>query len=45
MVVEPGREGEFIARIHHQIGKVKVLVPPVPRIEKAIRTTPGGGGG
>ena len=40
-VVAPGREGEFLARIHHRVGKVKVLVPPVPRLERAIRTTPG----
>jgi hypothetical protein len=43
MVVAPGREGEFIARVHNRIGKIKVLVPPVPRVEHAIRTTPGGG--
>jgi hypothetical protein len=42
LVVEPGREGEFIARIHNRTGKIKVLVPPVPRLERAIRTTPGG---
>lgn len=42
MVVEPGREGEFIARIHNRIGMVKVLEPPVDRIRRAIRTTPGG---
>jgi hypothetical protein len=42
MVVEPGREGEFIARIHNRIGMVKVLEPPVERIRQAIRTTPGG---
>lgn len=40
LVVAPGREGEFVARIHHRIGKIKVLIPPVPRIETAIRTTP-----
>lgn len=43
MVVEPGREGEFIARIHSRIGMVKVLEPPVERIRRAIRTTPVGG--
>lgn len=43
MIVEPGREGEFIARIHNRIGMVKVLEPPVERIREAIRTTPGGG--
>jgi hypothetical protein len=43
MVVEPGREGEFIARIHNRIGMVKVLEPPVERIRRAIRTTPSGG--
>jgi hypothetical protein len=42
LVVAPGREGEFLARIHHQIGKIKVLVPPVPRLAQAIRTTPAG---
>lgn len=42
MVVEPGREGEFIVRIHNRIGMVKVLEPPVERIRRAIRTTPGG---
>lgn len=41
MIVEPGREGEFVARIHNRIGMVKVLIPPVPRLERAIRTTPG----
>lgn len=40
LVVEPGREGEFVARIHHRLGRIKVLVPPVPRIQQAIRTTP-----
>lgn len=44
MVVEPGREGEFIARIHNRIGMVKVLEPPVDRIRRAIRTTPTGAG-
>jgi hypothetical protein len=44
MVVEPGREGEFIARIHNRVGMVKVLEPPVDRIRQAIRTTPTGGG-
>ncbi|MEU1813009.1 ATP-binding protein [Micromonospora aurantiaca (nom. illeg.)] len=38
--VEPGREGEFVARLHHRLGKIKVLIPPVDRIERAIRTTP-----
>jgi hypothetical protein len=42
MIVEPGREGEFIARIHNRVGMVKVLEPPVDRIRRAIRTTPGG---
>lgn len=42
MIVEPGREGEFIARIHNRIGMLKVLEPPVERIRRAIRTTPGG---
>ncbi|QSB14911.1 ATP-binding protein [Natronosporangium hydrolyticum] len=42
MVVEPGREGEFIVRIHSRIGMVKVLEPPVERIRHAIRTTPTG---
>lgn len=41
MIVDPGREGEFVARVHNRIGKVKVLIPPVPRVERAIRTTPG----
>lgn len=45
MVVEPGREGEFIARIHNRIGMVKVLEPPVARIRRAIRTTPLGADG
>lgn len=40
MVVEPGREGEFVARIHNRIGMLKVLEPPVERIQRAIRTTP-----
>lgn len=40
MMVEPGREGEFIARIHNRIGMLKVLEPPVERIRRAIRTTP-----
>jgi hypothetical protein len=44
MVVEPGREGEFIARIHNRIGMLKVLEPPVERIRRAIRTTPTGDG-
>jgi hypothetical protein len=43
MVVEPGREGEFIARIHNRVGMLKVLEPPVDRIRRAIRTTPTGG--
>lgn len=43
MIVEPGREGEFIARIHNRIGMVKVLEPPVDRIRRAIRTTPTAG--
>jgi AAA-like domain len=38
--VEPGREGEFVARIHNQLGRMKILIPPVPRIAEAIRTTP-----
>jgi hypothetical protein len=42
MIVEPGREGEFIVRIHNRIGMVKVLEPPVERIRRAIRTTPTG---
>jgi hypothetical protein len=42
MIVEPGREGEFIARIHNRVGMVKVLEPPVERIRRAIRTTPTG---
>jgi hypothetical protein len=42
VVVAPGREGEFIARIHNRVGKIKVLIPPVPRLERAIRTTPDG---
>jgi AAA domain-containing protein len=41
MVVEPGREGEFIVRIHNRVGMLKVLEPPVERIRRAIRTTPG----
>jgi hypothetical protein len=44
MVVEPGREGEFVARIHNRIGMLKVLEPPVDRIRRAIRTTPTSGG-
>jgi hypothetical protein len=44
MMVEPGREGEFIARIHNRIGMLKVLEPPVERIRRAIRTTPMGEG-
>ncbi len=44
LVVAPGREGEFIARIHHRIGKLKVLVPPVDRLQEAIWTTPDGAG-
>jgi hypothetical protein len=39
-VVAPGREGEFLARIHHRTGRVRVLIPPVERIQTAIRTTP-----
>jgi hypothetical protein len=39
-MVQPGREGEFLARIHNRIGRIKVLIPPVERIQRAIRTTP-----
>lgn len=42
-VVQPGREGEFLAKIHHRLGRIKVLVPPVPRLQAAIRTTPDAG--
>jgi hypothetical protein len=40
LMVEPGREGEFLARFHHRIGRLRVLIPPVARIDAAIRTTP-----
>jgi hypothetical protein len=39
-IVAPGREGEFIAKIHHRLGRLRVLIPPVPRLQAAIRTTP-----
>jgi hypothetical protein len=39
-VVQPGREGEFIAKIHQRMGRLRVLIPPVPRLQTAIRTTP-----
>ncbi len=42
-MVAAGRFLEALARVHHRIGRVKVLVPPVPRFEQAIRTTPGQG--
>ncbi|MGW2841906.1 ATP-binding protein [Streptomyces sp. NPDC001493] len=37
-----GREGEMLLRDPRmQVGRIKVHVPPVPRIERAIYTTPG----
>lgn len=39
-VVQPGREGEFVAKIHQRIGRLRVLIPPVARLQAAIRTTP-----
>ncbi|RZU46672.1 AAA domain-containing protein [Krasilnikovia cinnamomea] len=39
-VVQPGREGEFIAKIHQRLGRLRVLIPPMPRLQAAIRTTP-----
>lgn len=39
-VVEAHREGEFIAKIIHGMGRVRVLIPPLARLQDAIRTTP-----
>ncbi|MFD6274523.1 ATP-binding protein [Streptomyces sp. NPDC060209] len=40
-VGQKGREGEMLLRDPRmQVGRIKVHVPPVPRIEKAIYTTP-----
>ncbi|MDX3075901.1 ATP-binding protein [Streptomyces sp. MI02-7b] len=41
-VGQPGREGEMLLRDPRMsVGRIKVHVPPVPRIESAIFTTPG----
>ncbi|WP_329046856.1 MULTISPECIES: ATP-binding protein [unclassified Streptomyces] len=43
-VGQKGREGEMLLRDPRmQVGRIKVHVPPVPRIEKAIYTTPTAG--
>ncbi|MFC7934541.1 hypothetical protein, partial [Streptomyces cinereoruber] len=40
-VGQKGREGEMLLRDPRmQVGRIKVHVPPVPRIENAIYTTP-----
>ncbi|MER5870498.1 ATP-binding protein [Streptomyces sp. NPDC002044] len=42
-VGQSGREGEMLLRDPRmQVGRIKVVVPPVPRIKKSIFTTPGG---
>ncbi|MFF3359202.1 ATP-binding protein [Streptomyces sp. NPDC002917] len=39
---QSGRDGEMLLRDPRmQVGRIKVHVPPVPRIERAIFTTPG----
>ncbi|MCX4515928.1 ATP-binding protein [Streptomyces sp. NBC_01619] len=41
-VGQPGRDGEMLLRDPRmQVGRIKVHVPAVPRIEQAIFTTPG----
>ncbi|WP_406278315.1 ATP-binding protein [Streptomyces sp. NBC_00191] len=41
-VGQVGRDGEMLLRDPRmQVGRIKVHVPPVPRIERAIYTTPG----
>ncbi|MFJ5218760.1 ATP-binding protein [Streptomyces sp. NPDC088354] len=41
-VGQPGREGEMLLRDPRMnVGRIKVHVPPVPRIQEAIFTTPG----
>ncbi|MET9607044.1 ATP-binding protein [Streptomyces sp. NPDC006512] len=41
-VGQAGREGEMLLRDPRmQIGRIKVVVPPVPRLREAIFTTPG----
>ncbi|WP_433573719.1 ATP-binding protein [Streptomyces sp. CA-251247] len=43
-VGQPAREGEMLLRDPRmQVGRIKVHVPPVPRIQNAIYTTPGAG--
>ena len=39
-VVQADREGEFIAKIINGMGRVRVLIPPLARLQDAIRTTP-----
>lgn len=41
-VGQAGREGEMLLRDPRmQVGRIKVVVPPVPRLRKNIFTTPG----
>ncbi|GAA0269939.1 ATP-binding protein [Streptomyces polychromogenes] len=41
-VGQAGREGEMLLRDPRmQVGRIKVVVPPVPRIKESIFTTPG----
>ncbi|MFF3214140.1 ATP-binding protein [Streptomyces sp. NPDC002886] len=41
-VGQVGREGEMLLRDPRmQVGRIKVVVPPVPRIKESIYTTPG----
>lgn len=41
-VGQAGREGEMLLRDPRmQVGRIKVVVPPVPRLKKSIFTTPG----
>lgn len=41
-VGQVGREGEMLLRDPRmQVGRIKVVVPPVPRLEESIYTTPG----
>lgn len=41
-VGQAGREGEMLLRDPRmQVGRIKVVVPPVPRIRESIYTTPG----
>lgn len=43
-VGQPGREGEMLLRDPRmQVGRIKVVVPPVPRLKESIFTTPGRG--